>query len=86
MTTIGMFEAKTHFSQLVDDLLSGNTDKVYVSRRGKPVVQITLIQEKPPPVMLGLAKGHWNLPKDFDKAFDAMDAEIEEEFLGEKTP
>lgn len=81
MTAVGMFEAKTHFSELVDDLLSGKTDRVCVSRRGNPVVQITLIQEEEPPVVLGMAKGRWVLPKDFDVAFDALDGEIAEAFL-----
>ena len=40
MTKVGMFEAKTHFSQLVDQLLSGQTEYVSVLRRGKPVVRI----------------------------------------------
>ena len=42
MTKVGMFEAKTHFSQLVDQLLSGQTEYVSVLRRGKPVVRIVL--------------------------------------------
>ena len=42
MTKVGMFEAKTHFSQLVDQLLSGQTEYVSVLRRGKPVVRTVL--------------------------------------------
>ena len=42
MTKVGMFEAKTHCSQLVDQLLSGQTEYVSVLRRGKPVVRIVL--------------------------------------------
>ena len=42
MTKVGMFEAKTHFSQLVDQLLSGQTEYVSVLRRGKAVVRIVL--------------------------------------------
>jgi antitoxin (DNA-binding transcriptional repressor) of toxin-antitoxin stability system len=38
MTSCGMFEAKMHFSQLVDSLVSGRTDCVRVSRCGIPVV------------------------------------------------
>lgn len=48
MTQVGMFEAKTHFSQLVESLVSGDTDYVSVMRRGKPVVRIVLeVPEKP---------------------------------------
>ena len=76
MTDCGMFEAKTHFSQLVDELVSGRTDCVRVSRRGTPVVQITIIRDDPPKrPKLGIAKGKFRLPTwEEDKA---MDREIE---------
>ena len=48
MTKVGMFEAKTHFSQLVDQLLSGQTEYVSVLRRGKPVVRIVLESQSTP--------------------------------------
>ena len=81
MTSCGMFEAKTHFSQLVDSLVSGRTDCVRVSRRGIPVVQITIIRkEAPVRPRLGFAKGRFRLPTwDEDKA---MDREIENNFAG----
>jgi len=81
MTTCGMFEAKTHFSQLVDELLSGRTDCVRVMRRGTPVVQITIIRDEPakrPP--LGIAKGKFHLPT--WKEDKSMDHEIESMFVG----
>jgi len=76
MTDCGMFEAKTHFSQLVDELVSGRTDCVRVSRRGKPVVQITIIRDVPSGrPRLGIAKGKFRLPTwEEDKA---MNREIE---------
>ena len=85
MTAVGMFEAKTHFSELVNDLVSGKTDRVCVSRRGTPIMQITLIQEAEPPIVLGKAKGRWKLPKHFDASFDAMDGEIAQDLLSGKT-
>jgi len=81
MTDCGMFEAKTHFSQLVDELVSGRTDCVRVSRRGVPVVQITIIRNDPPKrPKIGFAKGRFHLPSwEEDKA---MDREIEKMFAG----
>jgi prevent-host-death family protein len=35
MTTIGFYEARTHFSQLLDQVARGK--KVLITRRGKPV-------------------------------------------------
>ena len=58
MTQVGMFEAKTHFSQLVELLVSGDTDYVSVMRRGKPVVRIVLeVPEKPVHNLRPLYKG-----------------------------
>ena len=81
MTSCGMFEAKTHFSQLVDLLVSGQTDCVRVSRRGIPVVQITIIRkEASARPRLGFAKGKFRLPTWNEDM--AMDREIENSFAG----
>ncbi len=37
--TIGAFEAKTHFSQLLIEVEKGNV--IHVTRRGKPIARIT---------------------------------------------
>jgi prevent-host-death family protein len=42
MTTIGFYEARTHLSQLLDEVARGK--KVLITRRGKPVALLT-----PPP-------------------------------------
>jgi prevent-host-death family protein len=42
MTTIGFYEARTHFSQLLDQVARGK--KVLITRRGKPAALLT-----PPP-------------------------------------
>lgn len=76
MVAIGMFEAKTHFSQLVDDLLEGKTDYISVMRRGKPVVRIVL-EETKSKVKIGLSKGKWKSrsweeEKSLDNEVEAM--------------
>ncbi len=38
MKKVGLFEAKTHLSALVDDALAGKT--TIITRRGKPVAEI----------------------------------------------
>ena len=42
---IGAFEAKTHFSQIINEVERG-ADYI-VTRRGKPVAKIVPIEEKP---------------------------------------
>ena len=39
---IGAFDAKTHFSELLQDVLKGKTFEIL--RRGKPVAQLTSIR------------------------------------------
>ncbi len=76
MVTMGLFEAKTHFSQLVDDLVIGKTDCVCVLRRGKPAVQITLATPKKRGIKIGSMKDAVSLPADFDEKFDALDGHV----------
>jgi prevent-host-death family protein len=38
MKTVGIFEAKTHFSALVDEARSGHT--IVITRNGEPVAQM----------------------------------------------
>ena len=42
MTTIGFYEARTHFSELLDQVARGK--KILITRRGKPAALLT-----PPP-------------------------------------
>ncbi|GAC1416058.1 MAG: hypothetical protein NVSMB5_05930 [Candidatus Velthaea sp.] len=43
---MGIFEAKTHFSSLIETVLSGET--VVVTKKGKPVARIVPMEEKKP--------------------------------------
>ena len=64
---VNILEAKTDFSKLVRLLESKREDTIVVARAGKPVVQITLYQEKPVSKRIGIAKGKFKAPKDFDR-------------------
>lgn len=46
MTTIGFYEARTHLSQLLDEVARGK--KVLITRRGKPAALLS-----PPPKEVG---------------------------------
>ena len=45
MNTVSLFDAKTHLSRIVRDLISGAENAVIVSRHGKPVVKIVRFRE-----------------------------------------
>ena len=50
MADISLTDAKAHLSNLVDRALGGET--VRITRRGKPVVQIELLDRQPAPIVL----------------------------------
>ena len=64
---VNILEAKTDFSKLVRLLESKREDTIVVARAGKPVVQITLYKEKPVSKRIGIAKGKFKAPTDFDR-------------------
>lgn len=45
---IGIYEAKAHFSQIVDDLVNGRCGPVPIMRRGKQAVYIATEPPSPP--------------------------------------
>jgi len=46
MKSIGLFEAKTHFSALIQDAVNGKT--TIITRRGKPVAEIRPLSDDRP--------------------------------------
>lgn len=68
--TIGAFEAKTHFSQLLEKAQQGTT--FIVTRRGKPVAQLGPSEEPPSHPVFGSAKGQVKISDDFDTPIDDM--------------
>jgi len=42
MKTVGVYEARTHFSGLLDEVHAGET--VVITRHGKPVAQLTRVR------------------------------------------
>ena len=73
MKTIGMFEAKTHFAQLVDEVVTGKTSRILVTRRGTAVAEIIPPRSSGTGLKFGLEAGKWKLN---DAAFDAADSEV----------
>lgn len=79
MTQVNMLEAKTDLSKLVRMLETKQEDVVYLARNGTAVVQMTLIPKKSSGSRIGIAKGAFEVPSDFD----AWDDEIADMFEGE---
>lgn len=61
---VGVHEAKTHLSRLLDDVAAG--EEVVITRRGEEVV--TLVPRQPRPKReLGTDRGLFSVPDDFDE-------------------
>ncbi len=73
---IGVYEAKTHFSKIVDDLVNGRCGPVPVLRHGKKAVFIVtddaLANTPRPKLRFGLGKGRYKIVDDIDEANDEV--------------
>jgi prevent-host-death family protein len=75
---VGMHEAKTTLSRLVEAAQSG--EEVVITRRGEPVVKLEPVRTRPREELWGLYEGQiWiaddfdELPDDLAKAFGMID-------------
>lgn len=65
MQTVNIHEAKTHLSRFVDQAAAG--EEILIARAGKPVARLVALESKSTrPRPLGLGRGRFTLPKDFD--------------------
>ena len=69
---VNVAEAKRDFSKLIRLLETGSEDSITVSRNGKPVVKMTFIVETPVSRRIGIAKGKFKAPEDFDANNDEV--------------
>lgn len=79
MHTVSLFDAKTHLSRIVEDLVSGRDDRVIISRHGKPVVCVTPLPAVDTKKRIGIARGQFKVPDDID----ASNAQIATLFHGD---
>ena len=61
-TTVNIYDAKTHFSDLIDQVAKG--EEIVISRRGKPVARLSPMPGRE--IKFGLLKGKLTVPADFD--------------------
>ncbi len=65
MRQVNMHYAKTHLSRLVERAAAG--EEVVIARAGKPVARlVALTPTKKKPRRLGVLKGKFKVPDDFD--------------------
>lgn len=67
---MSLYEAKTNFCKVVQDILDGKEDVVIVSKNGKPAVQITIVNKKNSK-RIGIAKKEM---EDFDISLEEFNS------------
>ncbi len=65
MPSINIHEAKTHLSRFVEEAASGR--EIVIARAGKPVARLVALEPAgSAPRELGLGRGQFKIPADFD--------------------
>jgi prevent-host-death family protein len=62
--TINIHEAKTHLSRIVEDVAAGA--EVIIAKAGRPVARLVPLESQAPRKRLGLFRGAFTVPDDFD--------------------
>ena len=75
---VNVLKAKTDFSKLIRLLESGREEYIIVARNGRPVVKMSLLEDSPVSRRIGIAKGKFRAPEDFDANNDEAAAMLME--------
>jgi prevent-host-death family protein len=62
--TVGLYEAKTHLSDLVDRAAEG--EEIVISKSGKPKARLVPLDDTRPLRKPGRGRGRWKVREDFD--------------------
>ena len=62
--TVGLYEAKTHLSALVDRASGG--EEIVISKSGKPKARLVSMGDVHPRREPGKGRGQWSVSEDFD--------------------
>ena len=71
---VNIFEAKTDLSHLIRLVESKREESITIARNGKPVARIVPIEAPPVSKRLGIAKGKFEVPDDFDAGSEVIAA------------
>ena len=78
MNQVNILDAKNNLSKLIQSLERRESDSITIARNGKPVAKLTLIDRVNATPRIGVAKGKFIVPDNFDWCND----EIAELFEG----
>jgi prevent-host-death family protein len=72
MVMINMLDAKTRLSSLVRAIESGEESEIVIARNGRPAARLVPLSTKPKGQRIGVAKGEFEAPEDFDATNDEI--------------
>jgi len=67
MHTVSLFDAKTHLSRIIEELITGRDDRVIISRHGKPVACVLPWPATDTSKRIGIARGQFEVPDAIDR-------------------
>ena len=71
---VNVFEAKTEFSKLIRLIETKREESITVARNGKPVVKIVPVESVSADKRIGVARGKFTVPDDFDAGSEEIAA------------
>ena len=74
MMQVNVREAKTDLSKLLRLLESSYENEIFIARNGKRIAKIVPVDKKPVSKRIGVAKGKFTVPDDFDAGSDEITA------------
>lgn len=74
---MGLYEAKTHLSELVERAAEG--DEIVISKSGKPKARLVPLEDLRPLRLPGQGKGKWRVSDDFDAPLPSEIVEVFED-------
>ena len=72
MQIVSLFDAKTHLSGLIEQIISGAETEITIARHGQPVARLVPIPQTDTAKRIGIAAGLFDVPDNID----AHNAEI----------
>lgn len=66
MQTVSLFNAKTHLSGLIEQIVSGAETEITIARHGQPVARLVPVPPTDTARRIGIAAGLFEVPDDID--------------------
>ncbi len=66
MQTVSLFDAKTHLSGLIEQIVSGAETEITIARHGRPVARLVPVRPNDTVKRIGVAAGLFDVPDDID--------------------